>query len=139
MHWTSPRRAAETGWLSKDLHFKPNQYKLLLSIFFVPYVISASPLAMLGKWFGPARVLPILMFTFGSFTLLSTSVYNIGALVYKGRRTCEKSSDISRHSCLQKTTLLRPRLSGSSRVWLPTSVSRVRIPAKLSFEQEDVC
>lgn len=71
---------AETDGLSKDLNFKPNQYNLLLSIFFVPYVIFAPPLAMLGKKFGPARVLPILMFTFGSFTLLSAAAYNFGGL-----------------------------------------------------------
>jgi len=35
---------------------------------------------MLGKKFGPARVLPILMFTFGSFTLLSAAAYNFGGL-----------------------------------------------------------
>lgn len=57
---------AQTDGLSKDLHFEPGQYNLLLSIFFVPYVIFAPPLAMLGKRFGPARVLPLLMFTFGS-------------------------------------------------------------------------
>ncbi|KAJ5902689.1 hypothetical protein N7495_003217 [Penicillium taxi] len=64
----------------KDLHFKPNQYNLLLSIFFVPYVIFAPPFAMLGKKFSPARVLPILMFFFGSFTLLSSATNNFGGM-----------------------------------------------------------
>lgn len=66
--------------MSNDLHFKSGQYNLLLSIFFVPYVIFAPPLAMLGKRFGPARVLPSLMFTFGSFTLLSASTHNFGGI-----------------------------------------------------------
>lgn len=35
---------------------------------------------MLGKKFGPARVLPIMMFTFGSMTLLSASVQNFGGI-----------------------------------------------------------
>ena len=35
---------------------------------------------MLGKRFGPARVLPSLMFTFGSFTLLSASTHNFGGI-----------------------------------------------------------
>ncbi|GES57027.1 MFS general substrate transporter [Aspergillus terreus] len=71
---------AETDGLSKDLNFKPGQYNLLLSIFFVPYVIFAPPFAMLGKKFSPARVLPILMFTFGSFTLLSAATKNFGGI-----------------------------------------------------------
>ena len=63
-----------------DLHFKPNQYNLLLSIFYVPYVIFAPPFAMLGKRFSPARVLPVLMFSFGSFTLLSSAARNFGGM-----------------------------------------------------------
>lgn len=63
-----------------DLNFKKNQYNLLLSIFFVPYVVFAPPIAMLGKRFSPARVLPILMFSFGSFTLLSAATTNFSGL-----------------------------------------------------------
>lgn len=63
-----------------DLNFAPNQYNLLISIFFVPYVIFAPPVAILGKRFGPARVLPILMFIFGSMTLLSAAAHNFGGL-----------------------------------------------------------
>lgn len=35
---------------------------------------------MLGKRFSPARVLPILMFSFGSFTLLSSATKNFGGM-----------------------------------------------------------
>ncbi|KAJ5115498.1 hypothetical protein NUU61_001257 [Penicillium alfredii] len=63
-----------------DLHFKPNQYNLLLSIFFVPFVVFAPPFSMLGKKFSPARALPVLMFSFGSFTLLSAAAHNFGGL-----------------------------------------------------------
>ncbi|KAJ5355517.1 transporter [Penicillium cataractarum] len=66
--------------LTADLHFKPNQYNLLLSIFFVPFVIFAPPFSMLGKKFSPARVLPVLMFSFGSFTLLSAAAKNFSGL-----------------------------------------------------------
>lgn len=51
-----------------------------MSIFFVPYVVFAPPVAILGKKFGAARVLPILMFTFGSMTLLSAAATNFGGL-----------------------------------------------------------
>ncbi|KAF4119548.1 Major Facilitator Superfamily [Geosmithia morbida] len=71
---------AETAGLSDDLNFKSGQYNLIVSIFFVPYVLFAMPVAVLGKRFGPARVLPILMFTFGSMTLLSAAVHNFGGL-----------------------------------------------------------
>ncbi|KAJ5824713.1 Major facilitator superfamily domain general substrate transporter [Penicillium robsamsonii] len=71
---------AETDGMSKDLNFKPNEYNLLLSIFFVPFVIFAPPFSMLGKKFSPARVLPILMFSFGSFTILSSAAYNFSGM-----------------------------------------------------------
>ncbi|KAJ5787898.1 hypothetical protein N7457_002888 [Penicillium paradoxum] len=71
---------AETDGMSKDLNFKPNEYNLLLSIFFVPFVIFAPPFSMLGKKFSPARVLPILMFSFGSLTILSSAAYNFSGM-----------------------------------------------------------
>lgn len=46
----------------------------------MPYVIFAPPVAMIGKRFGPARVLPILMFIFGSMTLLSAATHNFGGI-----------------------------------------------------------
>ncbi|KAH7014583.1 major facilitator superfamily domain-containing protein [Microdochium trichocladiopsis] len=71
---------AQTVGLSNDLHFAPGQYNLLVSIFFVPYVLFAPPVAILGKKYGPARVLPILMFTFGSMTLLAACATNFGGI-----------------------------------------------------------
>jgi MFS family permease len=67
---------AKTDGMDKDLGFKGNQYNIMLSIFYVPYVIFAPPIGMLGKKYGPHRVLPILMFCFGSATLLAASVKN---------------------------------------------------------------
>lgn len=71
---------AKTNGLDVDLHFKSDQYNLLLSIFFVPYVIFAPPFAMLGKKFGAARVLPMLMCVFGSLTLLSAACTNFSGI-----------------------------------------------------------
>jgi MFS family permease len=62
------------------LHFADGQYNLIVGIFFVPYVIFAPPVSMLGKKFGPARVLPILMFTFGALTLLTATAYNFSGI-----------------------------------------------------------
>lgn len=72
---------AKTDGMDKDLKFKPGQYNTMLSIFFVPYVVFAPPIAMLGKKIGPNKMLPILMFSFGSMTLLSASVRNWGGMM----------------------------------------------------------
>ncbi|KAI1737777.1 major facilitator superfamily transporter [Xylaria scruposa] len=77
---------AQTAGLSKDLNFKSGQYNLIVGIFFVPYVRStrivvfAPPFAFLGKKIGPSRMLPILMLSFGSFTLLTAATYNFSGI-----------------------------------------------------------
>ncbi|PNY25601.1 transporter [Tolypocladium capitatum] len=63
-----------------DLGFKDGQYNLVVSIFFVPYVLFAPPFAMLAKKYGPARALPVMMFVFGSMTLLSASTQNFSGI-----------------------------------------------------------
>ncbi|TVY85396.1 putative transporter [Lachnellula suecica] len=72
---------AKTDGMEKDLHFKSNQYNIILSVFYVPYVLFAPPIAMLGKKFGPARVLPLLMFCFGSMTILTVAAYNFSGMM----------------------------------------------------------
>jgi MFS family permease len=73
---------AKTDGLEKDLGMAgTNDYNILLSIFFVPYVLAAPFVGMLGKIYGPSRVLPIMMFSFGSMTLLTVAAYNFGGLV----------------------------------------------------------
>ena len=61
---------AKTAGLEDDLHLTGDQYNIILSVFFVPYVLTAPFLGLIGKKYGPARVLPIMMFTFGKSTLL---------------------------------------------------------------------
>ncbi|KAF2001767.1 MFS general substrate transporter [Amniculicola lignicola CBS 123094] len=72
---------AKTDGMDKDLHFKNNQYNIILSVFYVPYVLFAPPIGMLGKKYGPHRVLPIMMFSFGSATLLAASVKNFAGMM----------------------------------------------------------
>ncbi|PMD56405.1 MFS general substrate transporter [Hyaloscypha bicolor E] len=72
---------AKTDHMDTDLHFKSNQYNIILSVFYVPYVLGAPPIAMLGKKFGPAIVLPILMACFGSFTLLTVAATNFAGML----------------------------------------------------------
>lgn len=57
---------AKTAGLEKDLGLVGNQYNLILSIFFIPFVLTSPFLGALGKMYGPSRVLPLMMFTFGT-------------------------------------------------------------------------
>ena len=52
---------AKTAGLEKTLHLTGDQYNIILSVFFVPYVLTAPFLGILGKKYGPNRVLPIMM------------------------------------------------------------------------------
>ena len=72
---------AKTAGLEKTLKLKDHQYNTILSVFFVPYVLTAPFLGILGKKLGPNRVLPAMMFSFGSFTVLVTAVMNFGGLM----------------------------------------------------------
>ena len=72
---------AKTAGLEKTLKLKGTQYNTILSVFFVPYVLTAPFLGILGKKLGPNRVLPAMMFSFGCFTVLVTAVMNFGGLM----------------------------------------------------------
>ncbi|MCJ1396543.1 hypothetical protein MMC18_009434 [Xylographa bjoerkii] len=72
---------AKTAGLEKTLGLVGNQYNIILSVFFVPYVLTAPFLGILGKKLGPNRVLPAMMFSFGCFTLLVTAVTNFSGLM----------------------------------------------------------
>jgi len=71
---------AKTATLVSDLHLRPNDYNTLVAIFFVPYVLTAPFLGILGKKYGPSRVLPIMMFCFGVLTICGTAVQNFSGL-----------------------------------------------------------
>lgn len=63
------------------LKLKGNQYNLILSIFFIPYVLTSPFLGILGKKYGPNIVLPSMMFTFGLCTILVVAVFNFSGLL----------------------------------------------------------
>lgn len=73
-------KTAKPG-LESSLGLVGNQYNILLSVFFVPYVLTAPFLGILGKKYGPSRVLPCMMFCFGTFTLLVVCVQNFGGIM----------------------------------------------------------
>lgn len=77
---TAPDHSGGSRGLPYDLNFKDGQYNIILSIFFVPYVLTAPFLGILGKKYGPNRVLSLMMFTFGSLTLLMVSAFNFSGV-----------------------------------------------------------
>lgn len=72
---------AKTAGLEKTLKLTGNQYNIILSVFFVPYVLTAPFLGILGKMYGPSRVLPCMMFTFGCCTVLTVATFNFSGLL----------------------------------------------------------
>ncbi|KAJ5642669.1 transporter [Penicillium lividum] len=72
---------AKTAGLEDSLHLVGNQYSTVLSIFYVPYVLTAPFLGLLGKKFGPNRVLPCMMCAFGLCTILMVAVNNFSGLL----------------------------------------------------------
>ncbi|KAL5624329.1 hypothetical protein BROUX41_004389 [Berkeleyomyces rouxiae] len=72
---------AKTNGLERDLHLHGTQYNTILSVFFVPYVLTAPFLGIAGKKFGPHVVLPCMMFCFGTFTLLVLTAHNFAGIM----------------------------------------------------------
>ncbi|WPG98737.1 putative MFS transporter [Acrodontium crateriforme] len=73
---------AKTAGLEADLGMKgTNKYNIILSVFYIPYVLGAPFIAILGKYYGPSRVLPCMMVTFGTMTLLVVTVKNFGGIL----------------------------------------------------------
>ena len=72
---------AKTAGLEKTLGLTGDDYNLILSIFFIPYVLTAPFLGIAGKKYGPSRVLPCMMICFGFFTLMVVAVQNFGGLL----------------------------------------------------------
>ncbi|KAL8874033.1 MAG: hypothetical protein Q9174_000573 [Haloplaca sp. 1 TL-2023] len=72
---------AKTHGLEKTLGLKNAQYNIILRVFFVPYVLTAPFLGILGKQYGPNRVLPLMMFAFGLCTLLVTVAKNFSGVL----------------------------------------------------------
>jgi MFS family permease len=72
---------AKTDGLEKTLNLVGDQYNTILSVFFVPYVLTAPVLGVIGKKYGPSKVLPIMMICFGIVTTMVVVVKNFGGLM----------------------------------------------------------
>ncbi|SCU93811.1 LADA_0G05028g1_1 [Lachancea dasiensis] len=72
---------AKTDHIDKDLGIVGQQWNNMLSIFYIPFVLFAFPLSLVIRKYNAANVIPMLMFTFGSISLLSATVFNYGSLM----------------------------------------------------------
>ncbi|KKY28556.1 putative mfs transporter [Phaeomoniella chlamydospora] len=72
---------AYTAGLSDSLNLKGDQYNIILSVFYVPYVLTAPFLGIAGKKYGPNRVLPLMMLTFGFCTVMTVVAKNFSGLM----------------------------------------------------------
>ena len=72
---------AKTSGLEKTLHLHGTDYNTILSVFFVPYVLTAPFLGIAGKKYGPSRVLPLMMMCFGFVTVMVSAVKNFSGLI----------------------------------------------------------
>ncbi|POY71126.1 hypothetical protein BMF94_5883 [Rhodotorula taiwanensis] len=72
---------ARIAGLERDLHLKGLDYNILLTSFYVAYVVAELPCQMLTKWIGPGKTLPIFSFMFALFTLVMAFVHTKGAAI----------------------------------------------------------
>lgn len=72
---------AKTAGLEKTLKLENSQYNIILSVFFVPYVLTAPFLGIAGKKYGVTRVLCAMMLTFGFMTIMVVAVKNFSGLM----------------------------------------------------------
>ena len=72
---------AKTSGLEKTLELHGMDYNTILSVFFVPYVLTAPFLGIAGKKYGPSRVLPLMMLCFGFVTIMVVAVKNFSGLI----------------------------------------------------------
>lgn len=72
---------AKTNGLESTLGLVGSEYNTILSVFFVPFVLTAPFLGIAGKIYGPSRILPACMVTFGSMTLLTVAATNFSGLM----------------------------------------------------------
>ncbi|KAH8691990.1 putative vitamin H transporter [Talaromyces proteolyticus] len=72
---------AKTMGIQTDLGLINNEFSLVLILFYIPYGICNIPAALLAKRFNPARVIPLMMGTWGALSTITASTTNFGGLL----------------------------------------------------------
>ncbi|KAL2004591.1 hypothetical protein VTN00DRAFT_3327 [Thermoascus crustaceus] len=68
---------AKLAGFEKDLGLKGNDYNIVLSIFYISYILFEIPSNMACKWIGPGWFIPALVLGFGISSLGTAFVHNI--------------------------------------------------------------
>ncbi|GAA6005626.1 uncharacterized protein JCM10292_006718 [Rhodotorula paludigena] len=72
---------ARVAGLEADLGMSGLDYSVLLACFYATYTAFEFPLQMINKWIGPGKMIPILAFLFGIFSLCMTFVESYGSAI----------------------------------------------------------
>ncbi|KPV77692.1 uncharacterized protein RHOBADRAFT_41688 [Rhodotorula graminis WP1] len=72
---------ARLAGLEKDLKLKGYDYNILLTAFYVAYVVFEFPAQVVNKWIGPGKMIPILSFLFGLCSLCMAFVHTFGQAI----------------------------------------------------------
>ena len=67
--------------MSDDLHLVGDQYNLLVSLFFVPFVLTGPAMNLLTKKYGAKYVLPGAMLIFGTMAMLCAAATSFGGIL----------------------------------------------------------
>ncbi|KAJ9110827.1 hypothetical protein QFC22_006684 [Naganishia vaughanmartiniae] len=70
---------ARLAGLEKDLKLKGFDYNVLLSIFYVSYIVFEIPANLFTKWLGPGKAIPLYTITFGVLSIAFGFVNTYGA------------------------------------------------------------
>ncbi|OAL35015.1 hypothetical protein AYO20_05730 [Fonsecaea nubica] len=70
---------AKLAGLERDLHLTGNDYNVVLSTFYISYILFELPANMACKYFGPGWFLPATSLAFGIFSICTAFVHHIGA------------------------------------------------------------
>ena len=69
---------AESDGLTEDLHFPPNGYGIMLSVFYVPFCTLVVPGVMLTRAIGPKWTIPGYMIGWGAMAMVGAGALNFG-------------------------------------------------------------
>ncbi|KAJ7129696.1 MFS general substrate transporter [Mycena epipterygia] len=72
---------ARIAGLEKDTNLKGNQFNIVLTVFYVTYLLVEIPSNLVMKKIKPNRWIPFLVFTWGAVTTLTALVHNFAGLV----------------------------------------------------------
>jgi di/tricarboxylate transporter len=67
---------ARLAGLEKDLGLKGYDYNIVLTVFYVSYIVFELPSNLACKWIGPGWFIPLLTLLFGAISLATAFVQN---------------------------------------------------------------